>query len=86
MGLDLLKVFFDKSLSLVGKWTSPGGHIKLFTAQSQQITIKGHWQQKFLSAIFKRLDYVTIEIALINHQTFSSTNYLQSNLIFCPPP
>ncbi len=38
--LNELKEFVDKYLQIKGEWTSPGGHVKLFTAKASDFAIK----------------------------------------------
>ena len=38
--LDELKQFVDENLEIKGKWTSPGGNVKLFNATDSDIVIK----------------------------------------------
>jgi hypothetical protein len=38
--LNELKEFVDKYLQIKGEWTSPGGHVKLFTAKGSDFAIK----------------------------------------------
>ena len=65
--LDDLKQFVDKNLEIKGKWSSPGGNVKLFTAtdsnfvikwngpRSQKLTIEGDDCDNYLEEKFEKL-------------------------------
>ena len=64
---DELKQFVDKNLEITGKWSSPGGNVKLFTAtdanfvikwngpRSQKLTIEANNCDHYLEGKFEKL-------------------------------
>ena len=44
--LDDLKQFVDKNLEIKGKWSLPGGNVKLFTATEQLGNVSEHAPDK----------------------------------------
>lgn len=61
-----LKEFVDKYLQIKGEWTSPGGHVKLFTAEAPDLAIKwyGPRSQKLTIEADSRDHY--LEVKLMN--------------------
>ena len=64
--LNELKEFVDKYLQIKGEWTSPGGHVKLFTAKGSDFAIKwyGPRSQKLMIEADSCDHY--LEVKLVN--------------------
>ena len=55
-----LKEFVNKYLQIKGEWTSPGGHVKRFTAEASDFAIKWHGPRSQKLTGLKLIAVITI--------------------------